>query len=133
MLALRLLPSGDGGQSPHVGHLLVVVEVLHQGIVEEMRLLGALPRPDDELCRIGEVSAGDVGRRIGLRPGDDVEDFEAELGELVGYGDTAYGCERSLGFPLSQLRIVSYLCYLIYSFKVLDATLRFVGKFTTLF
>ena len=87
VLALRLLPSGDGGQPPHVGHLLVVVEVLHQGVVEVMWLLGALPRPDDELRGVGEVAAGDVGRRIGLRPGDDVEDFEAELGELVGYGE----------------------------------------------
>ena len=87
VLALRLLPSGDGRKSPHVGHLLALVEELHQLVVVEMRHLLLLASPDDELGGVGEVSARDVGRWIGLRPGDDVEDFEAELCEFVGYGE----------------------------------------------
>lgn len=104
MLALRLLPSGDGGQSPHVGHLLAIVELLHEVVVEVVRHLLLLPRPDHELGAVGEVTAGDVGWRIGLRPGDDVEDFEAQLRELVGYReDVVVGARNPDGAVLLEV------------------------------
>ena len=101
VLALRLLPSGDGRKSPHVGHLLALVEELHQLVVVEMRHLLLLASPDDELGGVGEVSARDVGRWIGLRPGDDVEDFEAELCEFVGYGEDVVVSARHPDVPCS--------------------------------
>ena len=39
MLAARLLPSADGRQSPHVGHLLPVVQPFHHVVVKLMRHL----------------------------------------------------------------------------------------------
>ena len=39
VLAAGLFPWGDGGQSPHVGHLLVIVQVLHQFVTEDINAL----------------------------------------------------------------------------------------------
>ena len=87
MLALRLLPSGDGWQSPHISHLLALVERFHQLVVEVMGLLETFSCPDDKLGAVGEVTARDVGRWVGLSPCDYVEYLEAQLRELVGYGE----------------------------------------------
>ncbi len=87
MLAAGLFPRGDGGEAPHVGHLLVVVQLLHQFVVEVVGAFGRLACPDDELCGVGEVAAGDVGRRVGLGPRDDVENLEAQFSEAVGDGE----------------------------------------------
>ena len=40
---------------------------------------------------VGEIAAGEIGRRIGLDPGDVVEELEAELlhGEADGMDDVA--------------------------------------------
>jgi len=45
--------------------------------------------PDDGFGRVGEIAAGEIGRRIGLHPGDVVEELEAELlhGEADGVDD----------------------------------------------
>lgn len=45
--------------------------------------------PENRLGGVGEVAAGEVGRRVGLFPRDVVEDFEAELlhGEADGEDD----------------------------------------------
>ena len=83
MLAATLLPLGDGGQTPHVRHLLVAVEMAHEVVVIVMWHLQRLAGPDDELGGIGEVAAGDVGWRIGLGPCDDVESLETQLDELL--------------------------------------------------
>lgn len=84
MFAKSFLPWGDGGDAPHVGHLRVAVHSLHQLIVEVVRHLLALSRPNHELGAEREVSARNVWRWIGLLPGDYVEDFVAKLGEVVG-------------------------------------------------
>lgn len=57
VLAAGLFPRGDGWQSPHVGHLLVVVQLLHQFVVEMVRAFRAFSCPDDELGGVGEVAA----------------------------------------------------------------------------
>lgn len=87
MLAAGFFPGGDGGQSPDVGHLLIVVQLLHQLVVEVVGALGRLACPDDELGGVGEVAAGDVWRRVGLGPRDDVENLETQFGEAVGDGE----------------------------------------------
>ena len=66
VLAARLLPSSDGRQSPHVGHLFPVVQPFHHVVVELMRHLFGFPRPYHKLRGIGEESARDVHRRIRL-------------------------------------------------------------------
>ena len=77
MLPTRLFPLSDGGQSPNVRHLLVAVDLLHQLVVELMRNFLVLPCPDDELGRVGEVSAGNVRWRVGFLPSDNVQYFVA--------------------------------------------------------
>ena len=49
--------------------------------------LGILSCPDDELGRVSEVTARDVGRRVGLNPRHDVQYLKAQLSEAVGYGE----------------------------------------------
>ena len=87
VLAAGLFPWGNGWQSPHVGHLLVVIQVLHQRVVEMMGAFGTLACPDDELGRISEVAAADVWRRIGLSPRHDIQNLEAKFCEAVGDGE----------------------------------------------
>ena len=104
MLAAGLFPRSDGRQSPYVGHLLVIVQVLHQLVVEMVWTLGTLPCPDDELGRVSKVAAGDVGRRIGLCPCYYVENLKAQFGETVSYGeDVVIGAGNPDGSVLLQL------------------------------
>ena len=104
VLAAGFFPRGDGGQSPHVGHLLVIVQVLHQLVVEMVWTLGAFSCPDDELGRVSKVAAGDVGRGIGFCPCDYVENLKAQFGEAVGYGeDVVIGAGNPDGSVLLQL------------------------------
>ena len=64
----------------------------------------ALSCPDDELGRVSEVAAGDVGRRVGLCPCDDIENLEAQFGKVVGYGeDVVIGAGNPDGSVLLQL------------------------------
>lgn len=44
-----------------------------------------LPCPNDEFRAVGEETAGDVGRRIGLCPSDDVENPESCLLQGIGH------------------------------------------------
>ena len=58
--------------------------------------------PDDGFGRVGEIAAGEIGRRIGLNPRDVVEELEAELlhGEADGVDDVggAGDPEGAVGF-----------------------------------
>ena len=79
VLAARLLPSANGRQSPHVGHLLPIVQPFHHVVVKLMRHLLRFPCPYHKLSGIGEEPARDIHWRIGLLPSDDVENSVAEL------------------------------------------------------
>ena len=52
---------------------------------------GVFGGPDDGFGGVGEIAAGEIGRRIGFDPGDVVEELEAELlhGEADGMDDVA--------------------------------------------
>ena len=66
--------------------------------------LGTLACPDDELCRVFEVAARNIGWRVGLCPCDYVENLEAQFGEAVGYGeDIVIGAGNPDGAVLLQL------------------------------
>ena len=84
MLCASLFPRSDGGQSPHIGHLLVAVDMLHQVVIIIMCHLLTLTSPDDELRGIGEITARDVGRRVSLCPCDDIQNLVAQLRQAVG-------------------------------------------------
>jgi len=47
--------------------------------MEGVALLGVFGGPDDGFGGVSEVAAGKIGRRIGLDPGNFVEDLKAEL------------------------------------------------------
>jgi hypothetical protein len=47
--------------------------------MEGVARLGVFGGPDDVFGGVGEVAAGKIGRRIGLDPGNVVEELEAEL------------------------------------------------------
>lgn len=104
VLAARLFPRGDGRQSPYVSHLLVVVQLLHQFVIESMGTLSALACPNDELGRIGEVAAGNIGRRIRFCPRHDIKNLKAQLGEAIGNGeDVVVGAGNPDGTVVLQL------------------------------
>jgi len=60
-------------------HLLAAIDFLHQFVVEGVAGLFVLGGPDEGFGGVGEVAAGEIGRRIGLDPGNVVEELEAEL------------------------------------------------------
>src|SRR5712692_5473031 len=64
---------------PDAFHLLATGLLLHQFVMEGVAGLLALRGPDDRLGGVGEVPAGKVGRRVGLHPGDVVQQLEAKL------------------------------------------------------
>ncbi len=47
--------------------------------MEGVALLGVFGGPDDGFGGVSEVAAGKIGRRIGLDPGNFVEDLKTEL------------------------------------------------------
>ncbi len=85
--------SSDGGRQdcPDAFHLLAAIHLLHQFVIEFVTALFALGGPDNRLRGVGEVAAGEIWRRIGLDPGNVVEQLEAELlhGEAHGMNDVA--------------------------------------------
>lgn len=70
-------------------HLFAAIDVFHQFVMEGVAGLGVFGGPDNGFRRVGEIAAGEIGRRIGLYPGDVVEELEAELlhGEADGMDD----------------------------------------------
>jgi len=89
MLAEFFLPGFGRRDGPDGLHLLAAGELLHEGVVEFVAGLFIFGGPDDGFGGVGEVAAGKIGRRIGLDPGDVVEELEFELlhGEADGMDD----------------------------------------------
>jgi len=71
--------------------LFACVGFLHELVVEGVAAAFILGGPDDGFSGVGEIAAGKVGRRIGLDPGDVVQELEFELlhGEADGMNDVA--------------------------------------------
>ena len=92
MLAEALFPSFGRLHYPHGFHLLAAVGLLHELVVEGVARLFVLGSPDDGFGGVGEIAAGEIGRRVGLNPGNVVEELEAKLlhGEADGMNDV--GC-----------------------------------------
>src|SRR5579872_3023644 len=91
MFAEALFLGGGRQDFPDGFHLAAGVHLLHQFVIEFVAGLFVARGPDDGFGSVGEVAAGEVGRRIGLDPGNVVEQLEAELlhGEADGMDDVA--------------------------------------------
>ena len=89
MLAEFFLPGFGRADFPDGFHLLAAIGFLHELVVEGVAGFGVFGGPDDGFGGVGEVAAGEIGRRIGLDPGNVVEELEAELlhGEADGVDD----------------------------------------------
>ena len=78
-----------GEDLPDGFHLFAAGDFFHVLVVEFVAGLFIARGPDDGFGGVSEIAAGEVGRRIGLNPGDVVEELEAELlhGEADGMDD----------------------------------------------
>lgn len=93
MLAEFFLPRLGRGDIPPDGfHLFAAGDLAHEFVIEFVAGLGVARGPNDGFGGVSEIAAGEIGRRIGLDPGNVVEEFEAELlhGESDGMNDV--GC-----------------------------------------
>ena len=79
MLAEELFFASGRQNFPDAFHLLAVVGFLHQLIVESVAALFILGGPDNCFGGVGEIAAREIWRRVGLDPGDVVQQFEIEL------------------------------------------------------
>ena len=79
MLAEFLFPFFSGPDFPDGFHLLATVGLLHELVVEGVAGFFVASGPDDGFGGVGEIAARKIGRRVGLDPGNVVEEFEAEL------------------------------------------------------
>lgn len=102
MLAEFFLPRLGRFKFPDGFHLFVVVVDLHQFVIEGVARLFVFGGPDDGFGGMGEIAARKIGRRIGLDPGNVVEELEAELlhGEAHGMDDvgSAGNPDGAVGF-----------------------------------
>ena len=89
VLAEFFLPGFGRADFPDGLHLLAAIGFLHELVMEGVARFGVFGGPDDGFGGVGEVAAGKIGRRIGLDPGNVVEELEAELlhGEADGMDD----------------------------------------------
>ena len=86
---------------PDALHLLATSHLAHQVVVELVATLLIFCGPDDCFGGVGEIAAGQIGRGVGLDPGDVVEELEFELlhGEADGMDYVAGAADpnRSVG------------------------------------
>lgn len=119
MLAAGLLPWGYSRESPYIAHLGAAVDLFHQFVVEIMRGLGIVSGPKDVFCGMSEVPAGKIWGRVGLYPGDAVENLVSEFREAAGdredivvcsaYPDGAVGFQFvAAGFKPGAVKLVVF-------------------------
>jgi len=89
VLAEALFPLFGRPKVPDGLHLFPIRVLPHELVVEGVARFGVLRGPDDGFGGVGEVAAGEIGRGIGLDPGNVVQELEAELlhGEADGMDD----------------------------------------------
>lgn len=87
MFAEEFLVGLGRGERPDVLHLLAAVGGAHGVVVEDVFALPVLGGPEEGLGGVGEVAAGEVGRRVGFLPRDLVEQLHAKLLHGVADGE----------------------------------------------
>ena len=78
MFPAGLFPACDSRQIPYVSHLLPAVDLFHEFIIVVVRSLRVLSGPNDELSAVCKEPTGNIWRRVGLGPCDDVENSETK-------------------------------------------------------
>lgn len=73
VLAEFFLPGFRGLDFPDGFHLFAAIGFLHELVVEGVAGLFVFGGPDDGFGGVGEIAAREIGRRVGLNPGDVVE------------------------------------------------------------
>src|SRR5258707_14417050 len=93
MLAEFFLPGFGRTDFPDGFHLLAAIGFLHELVIEGVARLGVFGGPDDGFGGVGEVAAGENGGRVGVDPGNVVEELEAEVlhSEADGMDDVGSG------------------------------------------
>jgi len=76
MLAEDFLPRLGRRDGPDGFHLFAAGGFLHQLVVEGVAALFVFGGPDNCFGGVGEIAAGEIWRRVGLDPGDVVQEFE---------------------------------------------------------
>ena len=91
MLAEFFFPGFGRRDGPDGLHLFAAGELFHGFVVKGVARLFVFGGPDDGFGGVGEIAAGKIGRRVGLDPGDVVQELEFELlhGEADGMDDVA--------------------------------------------
>lgn len=89
MLAEFFLPGFGRRNGPDGLHLFAAGDLAHELVIEFVAGLFVARGPDDGFGGVSEIAAGEIGRRIGLDPGNVVQELEAELleGESDGVDD----------------------------------------------
>jgi len=102
MLAEAFFPGLGRLDFPDGFHLLAAIGFLHEFVVEGVAGFFVARGPDEGFGGVGEIAAREIGRRVGLNPGDVVEELEAELlhGEADGVNDVggAADSDGAVGF-----------------------------------
>jgi len=102
MLAEKFFFAAGREEFPNAFHLLAAIGFLHQLVVEGVAALFVFGGPDNCFGGVGEIAAGEIGRWVGLDPGNVVQKFEIELlhGEADGMDYVAGAADpnRSVGF-----------------------------------
>jgi hypothetical protein len=75
-LAEFFLPGFGGLDFPDGLHLFAAIGFLHELVIEGVARLFVFGGPDDGFGGVSEIAAGEIGRRVGLDPGDVVEEFK---------------------------------------------------------
>jgi len=86
MLAEKLFFAAGREEIPDAFHLFAAISFFHQLIVESVAALFVFGGPDNCFGGVGEIAAGEIGRRVGLDPGDVVQKFEIKLLHGEAYG-----------------------------------------------
>ena len=79
MLAEEFFFAAGREDFPDAFHLLAVIGFLHQFVVESVAALFVFCCPDDCFGGVSEIVAGEIGRWVGLDPGNVVQKLEIEL------------------------------------------------------
>ena len=119
-----------GEDWPDGFHLFAAGDFFHVLVIEFVAGLLVARGPDDGFGGVGEIAAGEIGRRIGFDPGNVVEELEAELlhGEADGMDDVAgaadpdgaVGFEDALaGGEPGAIELVNFVKPVPYRVKVL--------------
>ena len=79
VFALQFFPRTDSRNTLYIRHLRTTVQLFHGLIVELVRFLLMLARPNNQFRREVEILARQIGWRVGFLPSDGIEHFISQF------------------------------------------------------